>query len=135
MRVTVTSVAVSAIALKTIRGDAQSVLIGQALQPLVLRVVDSSLPPNPLAGIPVTISGTAFQILQPDCAADTGVCRPQSQHVVANFSTVLTSDANGLVTYTPTAQAAWGPVQIGIIVSAGTNASQTFNLQVFAPTP
>jgi hypothetical protein len=135
VRFTVSPVASSAIALKTVGGDAQSVLVGQALQPLILRVVDSSVPPRPLAGIAVTISGTAFQTLQPDCAPDTGVCRPQSQHAVANFNAMLTSDANGLVSYTPAVQAAWGPVQVGVIASAGANASQTFNLQVLAPTP
>src|SRR6185437_5441252 len=111
------------------------VAAGQSLQPVILRVVDTASPPNVLTGIPVTINGAVFAAIRPDCAQDTGICQPAMPHALATFSATLTSDANGLVSYTPAILSAWGAVNIGITATAGTNASQALNLQVFTPGP
>ena len=128
-------VAPGAMVLQKLNGDGQLIPIGQSLQPIVLRVVDSASPPNPVTGVSVTLSGAAFAPAAADCVPDTGICRPMIPHPWATFIVTLASDANGLISYTPTVQPNWGAVQVGILASAGTSASQNFNLQVFAPAP
>jgi hypothetical protein len=126
-------VATNTISLRTVSGDGQMIAVGQSLQPMVLRVTDSANPPNSLGGIPVTVSTTVFAAMRPDCAADTGICQPAMPHALATFNTVLTSDANGLISYAPLLQVAWGAVTVNVIATAGSSASQALALQVFAP--
>lgn len=128
-------IAANAVALQTISGDAQMIAVGQSPQPVILRVVDTATPPNVLTGVPVTITGAVFAASRPDCALDTGICRPAMPHALATFSATLTSDANGLVSYTPALQAGWGAVNVGMTATAGTIASQPLSLQVFSPGP
>lgn len=134
-QVTILAVAPGSRALEKINGDGQLAAIGQSLQPIVLRAVDSATPPNPVVSVPVTLTGAVFAATTSDCAPDTGVCRPAIPHPLSNFTVTLMSDANGLVSYTPTVQASWGAVQIAIVASAGASATQNFNLQVFATVP
>ncbi len=125
-------VAANALALTATSGGSQMVSVGQALQPIILRVTDLSNPPNPVIA-PVTFFGEALSITQTNCAPDSANCHFAMPQALGLFNATFTSDANGLVSYTPTIQQAWGPVTVEMIVSAGT-ASRNLNLQIFAPT-
>lgn len=127
-------VAASNIQLQKISGDGQMIAVGQTFQPITFRVTDSSTPPNPLNGVTVSVLGSVFANASADCSLE-GECHPAMQHPLAGFSATLSSDANGIVTYTPVVQPAWGAVQVGMIATAGANAAQNLTLQVFAPAP
>jgi hypothetical protein len=121
------------IKLQKVGGNDQLLLSGELVQPLLMRVTDSSTPPNSLAGIPVMLVGTIFtQPGQPDCSPSEGVCRPTTNNFVSRFSANLMSDANGMVSFTPTIQAGWGSVQLVAIATAGSGAVQSFGLQMIA---
>src|SRR5205823_14158574 len=85
-RFAIVPMAAGALVLQTISGDAQMIAVGQSFQPIVLRVTDTSSPQIPMANIPVIISGAVFATTQPDCAPDTGICRPAMPHALANFN-------------------------------------------------
>jgi hypothetical protein len=55
--------------------------------------------------------------------------------LLSRFSTTINSGANGLVSFTPTVQTAWGPVQISIVATAGDSGQQAFELKVISPQP
>jgi hypothetical protein len=133
---TVQPVPLSNVQIQKTSGDGQLLLVGQNPQPIVLRVTDTSSPPNPVASVPVSISGVVYRApATPDCTLSDGVCRPAANVVVSRFSSTIMSDPNsGTVSYQPVLQSGWGAVRIVIVASAG-DASQQFSMQVVAPQP
>ncbi len=121
----------SSIVLSAATGGSQTLPVGQALQPIVLRVTDSANPPNPVMA-KVTVFGEALALASPSCGPDGLTCQPGIPHALGTFNAVLTSDTNGLVSYTPVIQSGWGPVTVNLMATAGA-ASQNLTLQVFAP--
>jgi hypothetical protein len=129
-------VASANIKLQKITGDNQLLTVGQNAQPFLLRVIDSSSPAIAVPNIPVTITGSVYSPAAiPDCNPPDGVCRPAANIFVAGFGVTLISDTNGIVSFTPALQAAWGAVRVAAIASAGTSAAQNLGLQVIAPQP
>jgi hypothetical protein len=134
--ISVLPVTLANIKLQKVSGDDQLLLVSQNAQPFVLRVTDSSTPAVAISNMPVTVTGTVFSRPGPaDCNPSDGVCRPATKNFVSRFSTTLVSDANGIVSFTPGLQAAWGAVQVAAIASAGVSPVQNFGLQVVSPQP
>jgi hypothetical protein len=134
--ISVQPVTSASLKLQKIGGDNQLLLVGQSAQPISVRVTDSSTPPHALANIPVTISGVVSSRPGPaDCNLSDGVCRPSAAVLLSRFSTTINSGANGLVSFTPTVQTAWGPVQISIVATAGDSGQQALELKVISPQP
>jgi hypothetical protein len=106
--------------LQPVSGAGQ-VSTGAAFQPVIVRVTDSSSPPNP-----VIAAGVAFQatVLRPVATSSGGPNPPNpAMPVILQVSQVdATSDLNGLVSLAPSPGGFSAPLEVNVTVTAGTNA-------------
>ena len=129
-------VALANIRLQMIAGGAQLIFVGQPFQPVAVRAVDSSVPPNPVEAANVSFTSSIFR---PDFDVYTepvGETRggQTSMPVILGSSQVsITSDSFGLATLVPTAGSVTGPVEIEVVAFAGSSASQFFELESIQP--
>jgi hypothetical protein len=129
-----TPVALSALQLEPIAGAGQ-VSTGQAFQPVVVRVADSSSPPNPVLGASVMFQTT---VLRPGGMPGGGggesnsgnPAMPVILEVTQNSSA---SDIHGLANIVPSSGGFSGPLEVDVAVTAGTSASLDYPLQVVVP--
>jgi hypothetical protein len=119
------AVAVTQLNLQAVSGAGQ-VVTGKPFQALVVRVTDSSTPPNPVLAASVQFQSTVLRT-----AGDNPVLTPGDPSVSQtgmlvilseNQSTVL-SDSNGLASFVPSAGSFTGPLEVEVEVSAGTTAA------------
>jgi IPT/TIG domain len=128
----VSRVLLSALGMLTVSGNSQMISVGQAFQPVVVRVVDSSLPPNPVQGASVTFWSMMFR---PDYdvfnepIGETGAGTTAMPIILASTQTALTSDANGLASLTPSPGSIAGAVEIEVMATAGLSGLQQFELE------
>jgi IPT/TIG domain len=126
-----TPVAVSALNLQPVSGGGQ-VSSGQAFQPVVVRVTDSSSPPNPVLGATVTFLTTVMR----GGATNGGGNNPGNADmpvILAVNQNTVSSDINGFASMVPSSGGFSGPLQVDVGVTAGTNASLNYLLQVVTP--
>jgi hypothetical protein len=102
---------------------------GQAFQPVVVRVTDSSPSPNPVIGAPVVFQTT---VLRPGGSPPGGGSGSMPVILQVTQSSV-TSNATGLASIVPSAGAFSPPLEVDVQVSAGTSASITDPLEVLTP--
>jgi hypothetical protein len=126
------AVASSDLHLQAISGDGQMVSVGQNFQPIILRVIDSGSPPDPVSAAPVTLQ---VVVMRPDYDARDSNGQYDGPVILSSTQTVINSDDNGLVSITPTAGAFTGAVEIEVTATAGTNASQQFEVESWWPAP
>ena len=124
--------------LQRVSGDAQITNYGHDLQPVVLRVVDSSSPPNPvrMAGVSYLKiiyrwEGPAFPIERDEF----NLHNQRERVVLASYQGVAYSDGNGLVSFPMPLNSAWGAVMVDVIATTGTNGRQEMELQALWPPP
>jgi hypothetical protein len=118
--------------LETVQGGEQAIWVGQSFRPLQLRVTDSSTPGNPVQGATVSLQGMMYLPTADDPVAtngDSAVSNHPMQVVLGSFQNSLVSDANGLVTINPSNGGLYRPVDLEIMVSAGTSANLQFAFQ------
>ncbi len=134
----VNAVTPSALVLQPVSGDAQIGNYGQNLQPIVLRVVDSSSPPNTVRAAAVSYlkkvyrwQGPAFPIERDEF----NLQNPRDKVVLASSQGVLYSDAEGLVSIPVPLDANWGAVVVDAIATVGTTGRQEMELQALWPPP
>jgi hypothetical protein len=108
--------------LQQVSGAGQ-VTTGQAFQPIVVRVTDSSPSPNPVIAAPVVFQTT---VLRPGGNGSMPVILQVTQNSVA-------SNSNGLASIVPSAGTFSPPLEVGVQVSAGASASITDPLEVLPP--
>lgn len=128
----VSRVLLSALAMQTISGNSQMISVGQAFQPVVVRVTDASSPPNPVQAASVKFSSLVFRPdydVADEPIGETGRGTTPTPVILGSAQTTITSDANGLATLTPSAGSASGAVEIEVLATAGTSASQQFELE------
>ncbi len=122
--------------LQPVSGGGQ-VSTGQAFQPVVVRVTDSSSPPNP-----VIAAGVEFQttVLRPVGSASAGgepyPTNPVLPVILQVSQTSLVSDLNGLASIVPSPGGFSAPLEVDVTVTAGTSAwldDPLFVLPVFPP--
>lgn len=100
---------------------------GQPFQPIVVRVVDSASPPDPVLGAVVN-----FQTIVMRTVAGTN--NEPTTPVILNVSqSSVLSDANGLASVTPSSAGFSGPVQVNVMAAAGSKATADFPLQLLPP--
>jgi hypothetical protein len=110
--------------LQQIAGAGQITTAGQAFQPVVIRVTDSSSPPNSVLGAPVNFLTT---VLLPE-GANSGPGIP----VILQVSQMnATSDINGLASVTPSGGGFSPPIEVDVLATAGTNAVLNDPLLIF----
>ncbi len=117
-----TAVAASAWQLQPISGSIQLVPVGQAFQPVTVRVVDNSMPPNPVLGAPiafqtiVALSNSGTPVIWIGEAAITQQPLPV---ILSSSQQTLTADGNGLATIQPSSNGYQGAVVIFGTATAG----------------
>jgi IPT/TIG domain len=133
---TLTRVAPANLKMGIISGSAQMVGVGQAFQPVAVRVTDSSSPANAVQGANVNFAmmitrpdNDAFLILDPEGA---GGSHGMPVILGSSQASVLT-DAAGVASVLPTAGSLPGMVEIEILASAGPAAIQQFELESIWP--
>jgi hypothetical protein len=105
---------------------------GQAFQPIVVRVTDSSSPPNSVLGAPVAFLTT---VLRPGGAAsgggggDTNTSNPAMPVILNVSQSSDASDSNGLASIVPSSAGYDAPLEVDVGVTAG-NASLNFPLKL-----
>ncbi len=130
-----TPVAASALQLLPVAGGGQ-VSSGAAFQPVIVRVTDSSSPPNPVLGAAVTFLTT---VLRPggtapgDGGGETKSGNPAMPVVLKVTQSSAASDVNGLANIVPSSSGFSGPLEVDVAVTAGINASLDYPLQIVVP--
>jgi hypothetical protein len=126
----------SALQLQMVSGAQQAITMGQSFTPLRVRVVDSSTPPNPVFGVPITFNTT---LLRP--AGGPGGGGPGSEPighnpervVVGTSRSVVTSDVDGYATVIPPNGRGTQPLEVDVSVDPGNGATLQFSLQILPP--
>jgi len=120
------AVAAAMVNLQSVAG-ADQVVTGAAFQPLTVRAVDSSMPPNPVLGASVLFQSTVLRpaggelVLTP---GDPTVTQPGMPVFLSVSQSTVQSDVNGLASFTPSVGSFTGPLEVEIQVSAGAAALQ-----------
>ena len=130
-----TAVPQSSLKLEAVSGGGQLLRVGQAFQPVVVRVTDSASPPNLVQGVGVTFQLITFE---PDNDApfeapgESGGGDYPQRVILAQSSASSVSDANGMVSVQPSAGAISGPVEIEITATGG-NSTLEFEVESMWP--
>jgi hypothetical protein len=117
--------------MQAVSGLAQELLLGQNFAPVIIRITDSSIPPNPVLG-----AGVVFQVMvgrlpsnQPIIfVGQTGNTRPEIPVILSSSQATIQSDGNGLAAIQPSAGEIQGPIVILGAASVGSSTTQ-FALQ------
>jgi hypothetical protein len=122
--------------LEPVAGAGQ-VSTGQPFQPVVVRVTDSSSPPNPVLAAPVLFQ---TMVMRPGGSApaggngETNPTNPAMPVILSVSQSSATSDINGLASITPTSAGFSGPLEVNLTVTAGTTAQLDYSLELL-PAP
>lgn len=135
----VSRVLLSALGMQIVSGNSQLVNLGQAFQPIVVRVTDGGTPPNPVQGASVRFWS---MVLRPDYdvfdepIGETGAGTTAMPIILGSSQTTVSSNANGLASLTPSPGGVPGAVEIEVLASAGASATQQFELEsIWPPQP
>jgi hypothetical protein len=110
--------------LQQIAGAGQILTAGQAFQPVVVRVTDSSSPPNSVLGAAVNFLTTIS--LQEGTNSGSGM------PVILQVSQInATSDINGLASVTPSGGSFSPPIEVDVLSTTGTSAVLNDPLEIF----
>jgi hypothetical protein len=99
---------------------------GSAFQPVIVRVIDSSSPPNPIVASPVLFQTTVFRpggTVPGGGVGETNPGGPSMPVILKVSQSTVLSDGNGLTTFVPSAGGFSAPVDVDVNVSAGTGAT------------
>jgi hypothetical protein len=121
--------------LRGVAGSPQVVTVGQAFQPVVVRVTDSSTPANPVLGASVAFQYTGERAsgdLTVISGGDTNIRNDPDPVILFNGQATAASDGNGLANWKPTTQGFNGDLAILGMATAGTGSVQ-FALQTLPP--
>jgi hypothetical protein len=110
---------------------------GQAFQPVIVRVADSSASPNPVIAAGVTFLNT---VLRPGGTATVGgdgeteTGNPAMPVILKVTQSSATTDINGLASIVPSSSGFSPPVEVDVTVTAGIGAWFDYPLQML-PAP
>jgi hypothetical protein len=119
--------------LQAVSGGGQ-VSAGKAFQPVVVRVVDSASPQNVVIGAPVVFQTT---VLRPGGTApaggdgETNPGNPAMPVILSASQTNATTDINGLASMVPANGGFSPPLEVDVMITAGTGALLDEVLQLF----
>ncbi len=121
----------SALQVQAVSGATQEIQLGQSFQPVVVRVTDSSTPPNSVSGAAVTFQSVLGRALNNEPVVwigDLGITQNPMPVILGSSQSSVITDSNGLATLQPSTNGIQGPLLILGTASAGSN-SQSFTLQ------
>lgn len=110
--------------LQPVSGAGQ-VSTGQAFQPVVVRVTDSSSPPNPVIAASVAFQTTVLRPGGTTSTGDGGETNPGNPAMPVTLQVSqsnATSDSNGLASLVPSAGGLSAPLEVEVAIAAGTTA-------------
>jgi len=128
----VNPVPLSQLNLQSVTGAGQ-VSTGAAFQPIIVRVTDSSSPPNPILAAAVAFQTT---VLRPGGSpsgggsGETNPGNPAMPVILSVSQSSATTDVNGLASIVPSSGGFSAPVEVDVSVTAGTNAILDYPLEV-----
>ncbi|HET7207612.1 MAG TPA: IPT/TIG domain-containing protein [Terriglobales bacterium] len=121
------SVPLTSLKMQAIAGSAQLVAVGQTFQPVLVRITDSTSPPNPVQGATVDFS---YVVIRPDNDVFDQNDNDRGMPVIlASGQASIASDVSGFASVTPTSAGVPGPVEIEVLAVAGTSATQSFEAE------
>ena len=123
----------SQLRLQFVAREQQIINTTQAFAPITLRVTDSVSPPNPVQMAPVTVISAVMRWQLPPVAGGPKL-PPPAPVVLSSAQRVVYSDAGGLVSILPSADARLGAVVVKMIGVAGAGLPLQFEAQrLWAP--
>jgi hypothetical protein len=116
--------------LQAVSGAGQ-VVTTPALQPLTVRVTDSSTPPNPVLGASVLFQSTVLRPSGSNLTLTPGDSQAAMPVILSVSQSTVQSNASGLASISPSVGSFTGPLEIEIQVSVGTTAELLDELEIF----
>jgi hypothetical protein len=119
--------------LQAVAGAGQ-VVTGASFQPLIVRVTDSSTPPNPVLGASVLFQSTVLRPMGNDLTltpGDSTATQTGMPVILSTTPTPVQSDVNGLASFVPSVGSFTGALEIEIQVSAGATAALQDVMETF----
>jgi len=101
-------------------------------------VVDNSSPPNPVLGASVLFQSTVMRPPGNSAAGGAGESssgNPTLPVILSATQTTVLSDASGLASIVPSIGTFNGPLQVDVLVTAGTSATLNYVLDAFPMMP
>ena len=123
-QISVTAVPPAQLNLQPVAGASQT-SAGQGFSPLVVRVVDSASPPHPILGAAVLFE---TDVLRPQGttsggSGETNPTNPGMPIILSVGQNTVVSDINGLASLSPSSGGFAPPLEIAVMITAGTTAS------------
>lgn len=109
--------------LQPVSGQDQVVASGQSFQPIIVRVTDSSSPPNPVLGAAVSFENLVERPPAPSAGG------PVMPNILSVSQSSAQSDVNGLASFQPSAGSFNGTLQVDVLATAGITATLNYALQ------
>jgi len=103
---------------------------GQAFQPVMVRVTDSSSPPNSVIAASVAFQTTVLRPGGTSSTGGAGETNPAMPVILKVSQSSATTDVNGLASVVPSAGGFSAPVEVDVGVTAGTSAWLDYPLEV-----
>jgi hypothetical protein len=125
-------VPLSQLNLEPVAGAGQ-ILAGTALQPVVVRVVDSASPPHSVLGAAVTFQTTVLRPQGDPSAGGNGETNPTNPAmplILSVSQSTVASDPNGLASVTPSSGGFSLPLEVDVDISTGNTAALNDPLQL-----
>jgi hypothetical protein len=129
----IVQVAASVLKLQPVSGGLQAIRVGDAFQPVWVRVTNSSTPPNPVMGARVTFQSMMFLPSSPSAVegtGDSGIGQHPMKVLLGSSQATPVSDANGLASLAPSSGGLARPLDIEIVATAGTATPLQYELSV-----
>lgn len=116
--------------LEPISGGGQ-ISTGEAFQPVVVWVTDSSSPPNSVIAAPVNFFMTVLRNGESGSSGNDG--NPVLPVILKISQTIASTDTNGFTNIVPSASGFGAPVEVDVSVTAGVSAALDYPLKVLQP--
>jgi hypothetical protein len=115
---------------------AGQITTGPTFQPVVVRVTDSSSPPNAVLAAPVLFQTTVLRpVNEPPAGGEDNPGNPVTPIILNVNQSTSTSDINGLASLVPASGGFSPPVLIDVGITAGTSANLSDSLEVLPAPP
>ncbi len=115
--------------LQPVAGENQIVVLGQAFQPIIVRVTDSSSPPNPVLGASVAFENIVERSEGNSAIGDSGQGNPVMPDILSVSQSAAVTDFNGLASVDPSAGSFNGALEVNVLATAGISAMLNYALE------
>ncbi|HST12504.1 MAG TPA: IPT/TIG domain-containing protein, partial [Terriglobales bacterium] len=129
----VLQVAASVLKLQPVSGGQQLIRVGDAFQPIAVRVTNSATPPNPVMGARVTFQSMMFLPDAPtpvEGTGDSGSSQHPMKVLLGSSQTQPLTDGNGLATLAPSLGGLARLLQMEVVASIGGATPLQYELSV-----